>query len=119
MFQLCTKTMMATVAIGMASRVVDVRILVAAVIGAIVVVLIRVYPMVTLFGLAATGWMWLRMAAVARRRLAAGEGDAPILQAKVATARFYMERLLPQARALQATIGAGAESTMALDAALL
>ena len=72
-----------------------------------------------LFGLVATGWMWLRMAETARRQLAAGEGDAPFLEAKVTTARFYAERLLPQARSLQATIAAGAETMMALDAAML
>jgi hypothetical protein len=72
-----------------------------------------------LFGLVATGWMWLRMAAVARRRLAAGEGDASFLEAKVRTARFYAAKLLPQARMLQAVIASGAAPVMELDPALL
>ena len=72
-----------------------------------------------MFGLVATGWMWLRMATVARRKLEASEGDARFLEAKVQTARFYAARLLPQARALQATIGAGVGPIMALDEAML
>ena len=72
-----------------------------------------------LFGLAATWWMWLRMATVARRKLAAGEGDAAFLQTKLQTARFYVAKLLPQARGLSATIAAGAEPVMSVDAAVL
>jgi alkylation response protein AidB-like acyl-CoA dehydrogenase len=72
-----------------------------------------------LFGVAATGWMWLRMATVARRKLAAGEGDAAFLRTKVQTARFYVAKLLPQARGLSATIAAGAEPVMAVEAAAL
>ena len=70
-----------------------------------------------LFGLVATGWMWLRMATAAQAKLAAGDGDRAFLEAKLQTARFYATRLLPQARALQATIAAGAEPLMAMDAA--
>ena len=72
-----------------------------------------------LFGLAATGWMWLRIATAARRKLAAGEGDAAFLQAKLLTARFYVAKLLPQSRGLAATIAAGAEPIMAVEAGAL
>ena len=44
--------MAATTAVGYVARFVDVRVLAAAVVGVIVIVLIRVYPMVTLFSLA-------------------------------------------------------------------
>ncbi|AHG87636.1 Acetyl-CoA dehydrogenase-like C-terminal domain protein [Gemmatirosa kalamazoonensis] len=60
-----------------------------------------------LFGLVATGWMWLRMAQVA----VAKEGDA-FYDAKVKTARFYFTKLLPQTSALAATIAAGAAPVM-------
>jgi alkylation response protein AidB-like acyl-CoA dehydrogenase len=70
-----------------------------------------------LFGLVATGWMWLRMASVAQAKLAAGDGDGAFLEAKLQTARFYATKLLPQARMLGATIAAGAEPVMAMDAA--
>jgi hypothetical protein len=66
-----------------------------------------------LFGLVATGWMWLKMAAAAQRKLAAGDGDGAFLQAKLRTARFYATKLLPQARALQAVLASGAEPVMA------
>ncbi len=71
-----------------------------------------------MFGLVATGWMWLRMATRAVEKRSAGNGD-PRWQAKEATARFYMERILPQARALAKQIDAGASSIMDLDPVLL
>ena len=69
-----------------------------------------------LFGLVSVGYMWLRMARVSAGRLAAGGGDAAFDEAKLATARFYMTKLLPQTRTLAATIEAGAEPVMALAA---
>jgi hypothetical protein len=42
---------------------------------------------------------------------------AMIADAKVATARFYVTKLLPQTRALAAQIEAGAGPVMELDAA--
>lgn len=57
------------------------------------------------------------MASVAQRQLAAGEGDATFLHAKVKTARFYMARMLPQTAALLAQIQAGASTIMAPSAA--
>jgi alkylation response protein AidB-like acyl-CoA dehydrogenase len=66
-----------------------------------------------LMGYVALGWQWLTMATVARRRLAAGEGSTPFLEAKLKTARFYMTRLLPQTAALLLQIQAGASAIMA------
>ena len=51
-----------------------------------------------LFGLVALGFMWVRMALIAADK--AGGEDADFYAAKVATARFYIERILPQAGAL-------------------
>ncbi|WP_315760186.1 acyl-CoA dehydrogenase C-terminal domain-containing protein [Sphingomonas sp. Y38-1Y] len=68
-----------------------------------------------LMGIVATGLMWLRMARAASGLLAAGEGDAKFLNAKLVTARFYAERILPDAGALRRKIEGGAESIMALD----
>ncbi|MHB1223642.1 MAG: acyl-CoA dehydrogenase C-terminal domain-containing protein [Gemmatimonadaceae bacterium] len=64
------------------------------------------------FGLVATGWMWLRMAMTARAKLDAGDGDGNFLEGKRTVARFYFGRLLPQVRALQATIESGAGPVM-------
>jgi acyl-CoA dehydrogenase len=70
-----------------------------------------------LFGLVALGYMWARMARVARDKLAAGaNGAAERMNAKLVTARFFMERMLPATATHLARIRAGADSTMALSA---
>ncbi|MEI6984818.1 MAG: acyl-CoA dehydrogenase C-terminal domain-containing protein [Rhodospirillaceae bacterium] len=56
-----------------------------------------------LFGLVALGVMWLRMAQVARLR-----PDHPLAASKLATARFYMTKLLPQTSSMFSAIMAGA-----------
>jgi alkylation response protein AidB-like acyl-CoA dehydrogenase len=61
-----------------------------------------------MFALVATGWMWTRMAAVA-----AEQGGARN-DVRLATARFYVTRLLPQVHALAAQIDAGAGVVMAV-----
>jgi len=66
-----------------------------------------------LFGLVTTGWMWMRIATVA-----AGKQGARY-DGKLATARFYATRLLPQVYALAAMIDAGAAPVMALEPAAL
>ncbi|TWA86084.1 alkylation response protein AidB-like acyl-CoA dehydrogenase [Azospirillum brasilense] len=68
-----------------------------------------------LFGLVALGWMWLRMVKVAQAKLAAGEGNATFLEAKIRTARFYMTKLLPQTNALFITIMAGSKPLMEME----
>ena len=70
-----------------------------------------------LFGLVALGFMWARMAEVAVRKLPAANGDAGFYRAKITTAQFFMERMLPQAGSLYQGIRAGKESMMALDEA--
>ncbi|MGP8027113.1 MAG: acyl-CoA dehydrogenase C-terminal domain-containing protein [Acidocella sp.] len=71
-----------------------------------------------LFGLVALGFMWARMALIAAEKAPLGGPDAAFYQAKLTTARFYMERILPQAGALLFTIKAGKASLMELaDAA--
>jgi hypothetical protein len=67
-----------------------------------------------LMGTVAVGLMWLRMATAAQRMLAAGEGDRAFLEAKLMTARFFAERILPDAGALRRKIEGGAESMMAM-----
>jgi alkylation response protein AidB-like acyl-CoA dehydrogenase len=65
-----------------------------------------------MMGVVSVGWMWLRMAGVAHEKLAAGQGDAAFLEAKIKTARFYMTKLLPQVSSLAASIKAGAAPVM-------
>ena len=71
-----------------------------------------------LFGLVALGFMWARSAQVALAKLPAANGDARFYQAKLVTAQFYMERILPQAGSLYLGIKAGKTSMMALDEAM-
>jgi alkylation response protein AidB-like acyl-CoA dehydrogenase len=68
-----------------------------------------------LFGMVALGYMWARMAQVAGEKLPAANGDAGFYRAKLVTARFYMERILPQVGALLAGIKSGKAAMMALD----
>ena len=69
-----------------------------------------------LMGYTAVGWQWLRMAVVAQRKLAAGEGDKRFLESKLKTARFYFGRLLPEATTLLAAIQSGAAPIMSFSA---
>ncbi len=67
-----------------------------------------------LFALVALGYMWARMVKVSVAKL---DGEQPAFyRAKVATARFFMARLLPETSALFAAIMAGKNPVMALDA---
>ncbi|MBM3569284.1 MAG: acyl-CoA dehydrogenase [Alphaproteobacteria bacterium] len=71
-----------------------------------------------LFALTAVGWMWAKMARVAIDKLAAGGGEDPgFYRTKLATARFFMERMLPDTASLQQKIQAGKRTLMELDAA--
>jgi alkylation response protein AidB-like acyl-CoA dehydrogenase len=67
-----------------------------------------------LMGVVAVGLMWLRMAVAAAKLKAAGEGDTAFLDAKLTTARYYAERIMPDAGALRRKIESGAEALMAL-----
>ena len=68
-----------------------------------------------IMGIVATGLMWLRMAKAANGLLEADEGDATFLEAKLVTARFFAERIMPDAGALRRKIEGGADSLMELD----
>ena len=67
-----------------------------------------------LFGLVALGYMWARIAEAALRQSPKANGSAPRMNAKLVTARFFMERMLPETAAHLARIQSGAASTMEL-----
>jgi alkylation response protein AidB-like acyl-CoA dehydrogenase len=73
------------------------------------------YPYMQLTGVVAIGLMWLRMAKAAADALAEGAEDAKFYEAKLVTARFYAERIMPDAGALRRKIEAGGDAIMALD----
>jgi hypothetical protein len=68
-----------------------------------------------IMGIVALGLMWLRMANAASVKLAAGQGDASFLHAKLTTARYFAERIIPEAGSLRRKIEAGSEAIMALS----
>ncbi len=67
-------------------------------------------------GYVVVSWLWLRMAQVAARQLAAGGGDEAFLTGKLETARFWFARLLPRTRACVANLQAGSDSLMSITA---
>jgi hypothetical protein len=67
-----------------------------------------------IMGIVTLGYMWLRMARVAAAKLADGLDDQAFYETKLTTARYFMERYLPDAGALRRKIEAGADSLMAL-----
>lgn len=74
-------------------------------------------PYLKLWGTVAGGWLMARSALVAESMLAAKAGDADFYRAKIATARFYAEHILPQAQGLAGEVVSGAGSVLALTEA--
>ena len=72
-------------------------------------------PYLKLWGVVAGGWQMARAAQIAAAKIAARDADTDFYKAKLATARFYAEHVLTQARWLQAEIQQGAPSVMALS----
>ncbi|RWG51215.1 MAG: acyl-CoA dehydrogenase [Mesorhizobium sp.] len=70
-----------------------------------------------LFGLVALGYMWGQMAKAAQTKLAEGaNGAASFYDNKLVTARFFMERIMPESATRLARISSGADTLMALPA---
>jgi len=72
------------------------------------------YSYMHLMGIVCLGLMWHRMARASSAALAGGGEDRSFHEAKLVTARFFAERIMPEAGALRRKIEAGAESMMAL-----
>ncbi|MBI3156211.1 MAG: acyl-CoA dehydrogenase [Burkholderiales bacterium] len=70
-------------------------------------------PYLMLAGNLVAGWQMGRALLVAERRPAAGEDEA-FMRAKVATARFYADHILPRTGALRDAVVDGAESIAAM-----
>jgi 3-(methylthio)propanoyl-CoA dehydrogenase len=67
-----------------------------------------------LAGIVLGGWQMARAALIANQNLAAGEGDAAFLRAKIVTARFFADHILSQASGLRTAIVEGAAGVLAL-----
>jgi hypothetical protein len=73
-------------------------------------------PLLKLFGVTAGGWQLLRSAEIARKRLETPADNgvpAGFYQAKIDTARFYGDHVLPQAAALAHAVVHGAVGALA------
>jgi hypothetical protein len=71
-------------------------------------------PYLRLLGTVVGGWLMGKAALAARRLLDQGDGDADFLRAKLTTARFYGEQLLPPAIALVEAVEADADLLFAI-----
>jgi hypothetical protein len=66
-------------------------------------------PLLTMLAVAVAGWQMARQARIA------ATGDTPFLAMKRAAARFYLDRVVPEARGLRADAAAGAAGLYAAD----
>jgi alkylation response protein AidB-like acyl-CoA dehydrogenase len=72
-------------------------------------------PFLKLFGVVAGGWQMARAALVAKRRLDDGTEGYDFYRAKIGTARFYAEHILPLAQPYKQEIVNGSTSVLALE----
>ena len=63
-------------------------------------------------GYVTLAYFWARMAMVARQKIAEGSQDKAFYEAKLMTAQFYFQRLLPRTESLKLTMLAGADNLM-------
>ena len=68
-----------------------------------------------IFGLTALAYMWAQMAVVAQKQIDAGSTD-PFYTTKLQTGRYFVERILPDARAHLKKLQSGAEVLMQMPA---
>jgi 3-(methylsulfanyl)propanoyl-CoA dehydrogenase len=76
-------------------------------------------PYLKLWGTVAGGWQMARAAHVAKAHLDGGAEDFDFYRAKIGTARFYAEHVLPQAQSYKAAIVNGSSSVLGLEEAQL
>jgi acyl-CoA dehydrogenase len=74
-------------------------------------------PFLKLFGTVAGGWQMARAALIAKNRLDENNEDFDFYRAKIGTARFYAEHVLPLAAAYKQEIVHGSTSVLALEEA--
>ena len=75
-------------------------------------------PFLELLGVVAGGWQMGRAALLAQQHLAAGDGDQEFYRAKMLTARFYADHVLPRAEGLAHGVVNGAHAALEMaDAA--
>jgi alkylation response protein AidB-like acyl-CoA dehydrogenase len=76
-------------------------------------------PYLHLCGRVLGGALMARSAAISARKLAEGSGDAKFYRAKLQSARFYAEYLLPESLSLARTVKSGGASVVEADSELI
>jgi acyl-CoA dehydrogenase len=71
-------------------------------------------PYLKLMGIVLGGGLMCRAACLAHQKLGDPESDRDFLSAKLVTARYFCEHVLPQARAFADAVLHGSESVLAL-----
>ena len=69
-------------------------------------------------GYVTLAYFWARMAVIAKAKIAESDGDVSFYEAKLMTARFYFERLLPRTLSLKQTMLSSPDNVMAMPEAL-
>lgn len=72
-------------------------------------------PYLKLAGYVLSAWQMARAALLAQAHLVKGEGDASFYQAKIITARFFMEHCVVQVPGIKASIVSGSSSILGLE----
>ncbi len=72
-------------------------------------------PLLKLFGTVSGGWLMARAALISKQRIDDNAENFDFYSAKLATARFYAEHILPLAHAYKTQIVSGADSVLALE----
>jgi hypothetical protein len=72
-------------------------------------------PYLRLTALTVIAYLWSRMAGVAQTQLDKNEGNKPLLEGKLISARFFFEKVLPEIEQLKQDIETGKDSMMDLN----
>jgi alkylation response protein AidB-like acyl-CoA dehydrogenase len=70
-----------------------------------------------LMGIVVVGWMWARIAKFALGRFASNPPNASFYREKLISARYWMERMIPECAMLRERVEAGSATLMAFEAA--
>jgi len=68
-----------------------------------------------LMGIVVTAWMWARIGKLAKTRLASNPPNARFYEDKLVSARYWMERMLPECAMLRERVEAGSATIMAFE----
>ncbi|MDE1173097.1 MAG: acyl-CoA dehydrogenase C-terminal domain-containing protein [Parvibaculaceae bacterium] len=69
-----------------------------------------------MFGVTALAFMWAKMAKLAAEKLAAGTQEKDFYETKIATGRYFIDRMVPETALYLARVRVGSASMMALAA---